>query len=246
MATKRIDILFEENDIRVKSEDEFNISYDDYFMELLTYNWRIIINKYDSYIYIESTSNAKTTSNKKFYTKLKEGTLFLYNSTTNWYWYFRDKEIQDFLDSLSIGQVISIPDYRANLTFHQYLLFDPDKEELFTTSLDRKKGSTMQFYSDTGTNIKHTILLSKYNIFPDKNLLDFDLKIELNKFLLVEKIYNGYRKLYIKSSYNLNYVKEYFSSIDKIEFTKLIPNIQDICGGIKNEKINWEKFKRLI
>lgn len=240
MATRRIDIRLDSNNkYYVEENKDFIIQSDNDFIKLTSFNWIIIINHHDRYIYIESLSKAKSTRTNKFYVKLSEGSLFLYNSTTDWYWYFREKEIQEFLDEFNIGKLISIPDERKNLTFHQYFILDLNGEKVFIDSLDRND-STMLFHSNNGIDIKANMLLLEYNLIASNTLLNFDVKLELDKFILTQRLCNGYRKLYIKSSYNVKAAMEYFRNLEKIEFTKLLPDDKELRRRIRDAKINWK------
>ena len=237
MATKRIDIRFIEGKYTILPSKEYTVAYDDTFTEVILYNWKIILNNYEKYLYIQSESKAKTTKNNTFYIKPKEGSLFLYNSTTTWYWYFRDKETQDFLDEFNIGKVVSIPDDRTVLTFHQYYIFDETNKNLFIDSLTTKK-STRLFHFDPGTKYSCSDLIVIYNSNKDQNLIDFDIKVSINKFILIEKLATGYRKLYIKSSYNLNAAMDYLRSLEKIEFVRIEPIDLDLKRRVLNAKNN--------
>lgn len=69
-------------------------------------NWIIDIKL--NRIWIISLSNAKPEPVERiFFLSVKDGSLFLHNSTHDWYYYFRDKDVQDVLDEWDITRMIT-------------------------------------------------------------------------------------------------------------------------------------------
>lgn len=68
-------------------------------------SWTLTVTK--RYIKIFCSSKAKE-KRRNFKIELRSGSLFLYNSTTNWYWYFRSAEVQEILDKLNIDKMVTL------------------------------------------------------------------------------------------------------------------------------------------
>ena len=77
-------------------------------------NWILEIKK-DKLIVV-GLSNANKNKDRIISYPLKEGSLFLYNSTYNWYSYFREKEIQNTFDKYKIIKCVHV--YKSTFLLH--------------------------------------------------------------------------------------------------------------------------------
>lgn len=108
---RRIDIIKKnfENQIIYQIIDKNKNIIGDNNLEFIIYeNWIITFDK-NNKIILYSTSKAKIKNNKYIY-NLIEGSLFLVNSSTDFYSFFRKKKIQDFLDLYNIDKLSILSD----------------------------------------------------------------------------------------------------------------------------------------
>ena len=240
MATKRIDIN------RTTPTDSVRISYDYHDFKsqslgtgitlLSAKNWDVFIDENTNNIFIESKSNScKGKKKTNFNIHLDNGSLFLYNSSTDWYWYFRDKETQDFLDKFNISKLISIPDDGRDLKLAQYhyVTIYSDITIIFD-SCNNKSESTIQLHNEDTEHIVYYPQVEYVRQIGNLMQVKTNLSIPIDSFLLVQEA-DGYRKLYINDAYNLNAVKKYLESLDSILLTEPRPYSEDVIRRCKED-----------
>lgn len=126
-------------------------------------NWVLEIKK-DNLIVVGLSKANKTKDRIQFY-PLKEGSLFLYNSTYNWYSYFREKEIQEVFDTHNIIKCINIwkQTVLVHCTFINGISINPVTKILGYQPIKIYKNENDQKHDNTGTleNIHILYLLNE-------------------------------------------------------------------------------------
>ena len=125
--TKRIDFI-RSNESKYGWEVKFNkgdfiIAYQTEDGIMLKHrSWEITINFRLAKINFISTSKAKIKTRDKFEMNMRPGSLFLYNSSYDWYWYFRNATLQNRLDTLCIDKIVHVNNYSEikETYYHKY------------------------------------------------------------------------------------------------------------------------------
>jgi hypothetical protein len=134
---------------------------------------------------------------------VRDGSLFLYNSTNNWYWYFREKEIQDKLDMLKIDKIINVKDKKLMLS---YCYESVDGKKVDSTN---EANPTLLYYGNL-----HSINNVSRRFDVESSLGKCTIEGILDDFLLVEFL-KGHRTLYVNDGIKLSdlYDKGCFNDI---------------------------------
>ena len=118
MATKRFDVTRMEDGRIVLKEEYKNpcvISTDaGYTFNDRMWDRKIINNR----LIITAKSKAVRKPTNTFNLEIKEGSYFFYNSSTNWYWYYRDAKTQLLLDKFYIDKITSTNNSTAVVPFY--------------------------------------------------------------------------------------------------------------------------------
>jgi hypothetical protein len=214
MATKRIDIVVYNGHVKVTPvQGYFQLKeIENERILVTTGSWKIIIDKHSTFINCSSKAIKKQ---NKFKIATMNGSLFLYNSTNNWYWYFRKKKLQFILDMHKIDAVkicdtnqIELPCCFSNYdgTLSESNLEKSPTLKYFGDAVEVKLDKThMDIFDDTSSLIVATVLFS------------------FKKFLIVEFLPN-HRRLYVDKSYR---VERLFSEgyLNTIEVESIIDDL---------------------
>ena len=99
----RIDIIQVDDNFQIRNKED------------IPKNWLVEIK--EKKLFVVGLSNANPERERVSEFSLKEGSLFLFNSSRDFYCYFRNKEIQDIFDEFNIIKMTSITD-RVYVTLH--------------------------------------------------------------------------------------------------------------------------------
>ena len=208
MATKRFCITKNEDRFIIENFDK-SINYTKEKNEDLVItldNWDLTIT--DTTILINAKSRAKNKRCRNFAIDLEEGSLFLYNSSTNWYWYFRPKILQDKLDELKIDRIISIKDdEKANVDF--YAIEDMNGKLHAISNLESPV-STPKIYSPNDLKVA---IFGHGNMYSTKvrkgeKVYLYIAALELNfKDWMIVESRPGHRTLYLKKRMDLRDIR---------------------------------------
>ena len=116
MAMKRIDMYFsKDGNLHVSAHLSDNVKIQEtkkncFYIEVSS--WQITINWQNTYIFCASKAKEKR---RKFSIRTRSGSLFLYNSTTNWYWNFRNRSLQKMLDALHVDRIVNMDNNTADI-----------------------------------------------------------------------------------------------------------------------------------
>lgn len=230
--TKRINFSFNKltGKFTVNCGPEFEVKETEEFIELSTTNWYIKLDLIYRKIFIHSYSNAKK-KRRDFNIYARSGSLFLYNSTTNWYWYWRNKNLQDELDRFSIEKIVTIEE----LPIEHEIVCKVNQEtgEPIPVELSESDGGTIRLFpADVPVKI-----IPKYYAKTVNSNLDFVIsqgEITPSKFVIIEyKL--GHRILLIKPDIKINdLIQDHSLSDVKLEY----PNLQrgDLIEFIKRNR----------
>ena len=204
MATKRIN-FYKEKDTGIMCmhilEDDAIQRFEPFklFGELHQYkyylkNWSITANAECTEIIVICNSKANKSKERITRFPMKEGSLFLYNSTNDWYCYFRDMDFQAILDKVHIDTIIST--YKDDIVIPICCYIRKDGTLVNSTI---KQNPTIQYYG----NITRCMINRDPNIiYKNGSIMVADCMIEFSKYILIEFLPN-HRKLYINKQYNL-------------------------------------------
>lgn len=111
--TKRIDFKRSNKakygwEVKYDKNDFIIVNQNDEKLVLKHRSWEITVNFKLSKINFISTSKAKIKTRNTFEMTIRSGSLFLYNSSLDWYWYFRNAGLQNKLDKLGIDRIIQV------------------------------------------------------------------------------------------------------------------------------------------
>ena len=225
MSTKRIDFVARNGTIRPRiirgwfkeTEDENSRRV------FISKNWTVVIGNEKIHFECRSQSRSFNEHTKReFDIELREGSLFMYNSTSTWYWYFRKKDIQDFLDKRGISKIVSIkPNTIIKLTQMQLIGKNSDgKFEILPSTIKRYESFS---YWKTNfvemTSITPTILVNNNMLPKNTSIIISDVFFNMDKFLLV-KNREGHETLYVNKGIDNSEVDRY---IDNNPITYTIP-----------------------
>ena len=165
--------------------------------------WCILIN--GPKIILKSFSQARKKKKNVFHMNRRNGSLFLYNSSTNWYWYWRNEKFQKQLDAYHIDKIEPCQKNEGDdIEFAEFLpIFDIVDGEL----VESKRYFTNKFSHVDPSDIVYLDIINR----DEEEHMQFLVDIQVDNYLLVEER-PGHFKLYINSKYT---TKEAFSSIKK-------------------------------
>lgn len=216
MATKRIDIRIAGGKLDVSAGDQGYImikKLDDDRYLAVTASWKIIIGRRETFINCSSKAIKKK---NKFRIQTRSGSLFLYNSTNNWYWYFRDIGLQYILDRYKIDTIIRVENNEPT-TLEAY--FSYNNGEYGECKLI--KNPTLKYYGD---NVSVSVSI---DLLMDGDKALGTATISFGDFVIVEYLRN-HRKIY---THNDIRVEDLYNNnrLDNIKF-------KSILGDLQNEK----------
>jgi hypothetical protein len=214
MATKRIDIVVYNGHVKVTPVQGYCQlkELENERILITTGSWKIIVDKND--IFINCSSKAVKKQNK-FKIATMNGSLFLYNSTNNWYWYFRKKKLQFILDMHKIDAVKICDTNQIELP----CCFSNHEGTLSESNLE--KSPTLKYFGD---NVEIKLDKAHMDIFDDTSSLTVaTVLFHFGKFLIVEFLPN-HRRLYVDKSYR---VERLFSEgyLNTIEVESIIDDL---------------------
>ena len=194
MSTKRIDIRmdYSSGNARVKvipiqcSGKITELGQGEFLF--VTGSWKIKISDKQIKIYCDSKAIKKR---NRFNIATRVGSLFLYNSTNNWYWYFRQKRLQDILDYIQVDSM-KICDYDDTVSIP--CCFDYT-DDIYSES--KVNGSPTIKFAGPGVQAsidENEILMSDENNSVRVAMIKFKIK----SFVIIEFLDN-HRKIYLKS-----------------------------------------------
>lgn len=163
----------------------------------------------------------------------KEGSLFLYTSPTNWYWYWREKHTQDVMDNFNINKIIPVDvhDYvyieQTNIIKYHYT---PDNEYCgYTISESELKGSqSFKVWITDGVSINKIvpkIVVTHPVLGNTTKLLLSDVYFGLTDFLLIQNR-KEHRTLYINKELDINEVAKYMNEHQEL-LTSVTPVLDE-------------------
>ena len=183
----RINIVKENSEFKIQNKNE------------IPKNWILEIK--NQKLFAISLSNANLERDRINEFNLEEGSLFLFNSSRDFYCYFRKKEIQDIFDQFNIVKMISISD-RLYVTLHiengkvtnpithingfniieknksNFKITDGDKEyfQVLLILEPTRNISEITYIKKKGINNENQVLY----LFKDKNIFDFQEAVKDN------------------------------------------------------------------
>jgi hypothetical protein len=178
--------------------------------------WDISID--DDIITIISKSKAKKKKTNKFVRPIEEGSYFFYNSTTNWYWYFRPRTMQDLLDRFSIDRMIPA---EGDIELEIYAIKD-ENDKIIPSDFDLIP--TLKYWSpnEVETNVKFNAIIPEYKSMIDVlkgnngvNLCVGNIKISFKDWIIIENRV-GHRELYVKKNVKVSDLK--LNEYEEVEF----------------------------
>jgi hypothetical protein len=205
MATKRIDIVVYNGQVRVEPVQGYaEVQPKDGKYLITTGSWSILVSPESINIYCSSKAIKKR---NRFKIATMNGSLFLYNSTNNWYWYFRKKKLQFILDVNKVDNVKMCETHVVELPCCVSL-----KDNVISESSIEKSPSLKY----DGDNV--TAVLDKTNMIidsDDSSIAMVTIKFKFDKFLIVEFLPN-HRKLFIHKNYRIEdlFADGYLKMID--------------------------------
>ena len=192
MATRRIDVHKDHGDVKVncRGEGDFHVSLVEpssnkdgkkKYIEITFNSWTIKISSTLTIIHCASKAKVKKRS---FRIATRNGSLFFYNSTTDWYWYFRDEHIQCILDEYKIDRMINAQQPMVVLST---VLAIKEKDAKSST----EELSTLKYYGDdTKVSISSRIKNDKIDVA--------DVTFRFKGFLIVEDgVSTSHRTIYL-------------------------------------------------
>lgn len=214
MATKRIDIVVYNGHVKVTPvQGYFQLKeIENERILVTTGSWKIIIEKHSTFINCSSKAIKKQ---NKFKIATMNGSLFLYNSTNNWYWYFRKKKLQFILDMHKIDAVKICDTNQIELP----CCFSNHDGTLSESNLE--KSPTLKYFGDA---VEVKLDKTHMDIFDDtSSLIVATVLFSFKKFLIVEFLPN-HRRLYVDKSYR---VERLFSEgyLNTIEVESIIDDL---------------------
>ena len=190
MATRRIDVHKDHGDVKVncRGEGDFHVSLVEpssnkdgkkKYIEITFNSWTIKISSTLTIIHCASKAKVKKRS---FRIATRNGSLFFYNSTTDWYWYFRDEHIQCILDEYKIDRMINAQQPMVVLS----TVLSVKNDETSSKEL-----STLKYYGDNTTvSISSRIKNDKMDVA--------DVTFRFKSFLIVEDgMSTSHRTIYL-------------------------------------------------
>ena len=199
MATRRIDVHKNHSDVKVncRGEGDFHVSLIEpssnkdggkKYVEIRFNSWTIKISSTTTIIHCDSKAKVKR---RTFRIETRNGSLFFYNSTTDWYWYFRHEQIQRILDKYKIDRMINAQQPMVVLST---VLAVKDKENETST----EEMSSLKYYGDdTSVSISSRIKNDKIDVA--------DVTFRFKSFLIVEDgVSSSHRTIYLYQTKLLN------------------------------------------
>ena len=190
MATRRIDVHKNHGDVKIncKGEGDFHVSLvkpssskncKRKYIEITFNSWRIKISADATIIHCESKAKEKR---RNFRIETRNGSLFFYNSTTDWYWYFRHESIQRILDEYKIDRMVNCQQPMVVLS----TVLSVKNDETSSKEL-----STLKYYGDNTTvSISSRIKNDKIDVA--------DVTFRFKSFLIVEDgMSTSHRTIYL-------------------------------------------------
>ena len=187
--TKRIDFWFDwEGKLKYHcDEKEFAIDTSEKEIAFHSKNWTIKVDLKVRRIYIHSFSNAKK-KRRDFSIYVRSGSLFLYNSTTDWYWYWRNKSLQDELDAYRIDKICTL----NNDTIEMDIILK-DNNGIPEPISEGEQTTLKLFPNDVEMEFN-----PKYyaHTWEDTNFIISSCKIKPDKFVIIES--DDHKILYVR------------------------------------------------
>lgn len=202
MAMKRLDI-------RVKKDGSvdlnpvvgsMSIEKDKYGnTRVLTGSWKIRFRNDSMELYCSSKAKQKR---RNFRVSIRSGSLFLYNTTYNWYWNFRSAKVQKMLDEFKIDRMINVDTTIVSIST-VFKMEDGKRKEY-----QDEKYQTIKYFSDD---------LGDYKVIKQgetNNVIACDVIFHFKKFLIIETKEN-HRLIYMNNC-KLSDIYEYLKENMKI------------------------------
>jgi hypothetical protein len=236
MALLRIDFVKDGNEhfrYSIK-KGYFNISRTDTMTTFDCGDWFVEFN--DETIHFKCNSVVRGSNNdmvRDFTFTTKEGSLFLYTSPNNWYWYWREKHTQDVMDTFNINKIIpvDVSDYvyieQINLVKYHYT---PNGEYCgYTVGDSELKGSqSFKIWLSEGVSLNKITpkMIVTHPVLGDKTkLLISDVFFGLDSFLLVQNR-KEHRTLYINKDLDIQEVAKYMKEHQEV-LTNITPVLDE-------------------
>lgn len=213
--TKRIDIYRENGQFKISIKDDHEIIQGkNNKITIVLKNWYMDVDFNAESVVLRCTSKAIIKAKDRFSFNLREGTLFLYNSTTYWYWYFRNKELQSNMDTLQASKIITI---NGDITCPIVgKMIDGIPKPIISDMFNTLKVYGLDFEYDINWDAIITsngIVIGNITFHPTKE----------TKIFIIDD--NGHRTVYTKKKYKLNSLfKE--TDIDTINNGFVYPNMK--------------------
>lgn len=237
---RRIDIIkknFKNQIIYQLFDKNKNIIGDSNSKSIIYENWIITFDKNNKLI-LYSTSKAKIKNNKYIY-NLIEGSLFLVNSSVDFYSFFRKKNIQNFLDLYNIDKLSILSDKNTLVVKNFFFRDKITKEKIDIEIISRMKNMDIllplnnnEVFSDnTGKIIfSENIYIYNNSILDENNieLVEEMLSIKSENYIFT-KTYNSKNDSY----HNILYLSKNIS----------IENILDINN---NDLLKEYSMKKIL
>jgi hypothetical protein len=206
MATKRIDITLCNGQVKVKPVQGYAElkELEGGKILIVTGSWKITVAPEHTIIYCSSKAVNKK---RKFKLSTMNGSLFLYNSTNNWYWYFRKKKLQFILDMYKIDAVKLCDTNQIELP----CCFSNHEGTISESNLE--KSPTLKYFGD---DVRVKLDKAHMDMYDDESSLTVaSVLFKFGKFLIVEFLPN-HRRLYVDKSYRVErlFAEGYLNSIE--------------------------------
>ena len=173
-------------------------------------NWTIRADNRDLELISLSNASNDCHRRKKFHLQMREGSLFLFNSASDWYWYFRDKETQSFLDTYHINKMVSVRDTdQVELTQIHEIDFSGD----YYSPIIRGKFQTIKVWTLPGSEFQGIKARVTVDQVTTATKIISTVTYKVNTAMLVQNR-RDHMTLYINNYHDISEVKSY---LDKHE-----------------------------
>lgn len=239
MAIKRVDFYKDENGkFRYYLPNKgFYIKKEHNSTEttLLSRNWNVYIRESGIEFHCQSLARGPMDDSlcRTFNREYIEGSLFLVTTNNNWYWYWRDKEVQDILDKYDINKLV--PVYTKHpVELEQVVLaklqYDQEGQFLgYDVAESPIKGSESfsVYMHNTASLLDITPdIIIRHDSFEDNECLILSkARFIVSDFLLV-KNRNAHKTLYINSNFSITDVDTILAS-EPIEYNMIRPVLDE-------------------
>lgn len=237
MAVKRIDFYKNENgkfEFKIVKGWFRIIEEEDGTIKLRSSNWDVLFTGDKIKFIGKSLSRGAGDDSlcREFNKELIEGSLFFYTSQTNWYWTWRDKEVQDIMDKYEINKIIPVePNSPIELeqisslkVFYNHKKYTDS--EVDDSNLQGSK-SFKVFYSDNTKikSIEPDVLINHPSFKKNEYMVMSQVSIAVDRFIIV-KNREAHRTLYISKNCSMKELEKELSKTE-IVYSQVKPIITD-------------------